>query len=94
MEDLLACWKYLRPIIRGKGRRLDLANRTFDRLYVEGPTGRRNSSGSALWDCRCSCGNPKEVSTDALMKGKVKSCGCLMREYQRRPKRRVEKLAA
>lgn len=94
MDDLQDYWDSLRPILRGKGKRLNLQFRTFGRLYVIQATGRRNGSGSALWSCRCSCGNFKEASTDALMKGKVKSCGCLMREYQGSPKGKRKKLAA
>ncbi len=78
-DELESYWNLIRPLVRQRGRRLSLTGRTFTRLTVRGPTGRREY-GSAIWDCVCSCGNPKEVSTNALMKGKVKSCGCLLRE--------------
>lgn len=36
------------------------------------------------WTCRCRrCGNIKEVSVAALISGRQKSCGCLMRENNR-----------
>lgn len=79
-DDLESYWALLRPIRRGRGRRLNLVGKTFSRLTVESATDRRTKSGSALWTCSCVCGNSKEVSTDNLMKGKVKSCGCLAKE--------------
>lgn len=83
-DDLDSYWALLRPVGRGRGRRLNLTGRTFTRLFVRGPTGRRTSSGSAIWDCLCSCGTPKEANTNALMKGKVKSCGCLLKELKKK----------
>lgn len=88
-DDFEDDWAHLQrkgDLKRGRGRRLDLTGRVFSRLRVLAYTGRRTKSGSALWDCVCmgedglSCGNHKEVSTDNLMKGKVKSCGCLFRD--------------
>ena len=34
----------------------------------------------AHWLCRCECGNQKVVEGGALRRGKVQSCGCLLRE--------------
>lgn len=31
------------------------------------------------WLCRCECGNTKVVRQEALLRGRVKSCGCLGR---------------
>lgn len=38
-----------------------------------------------FWLCKCSCGNPtyKEVRASHLIKGNVKSCGCLRSESSR-----------
>jgi hypothetical protein len=83
-DELESYWALLKPIVRGKGRRLNLEGKAFYRLTVDSNTGRRTKSGSALWACTCVCGKPKEVSTDALMRGKVKSCGCLLREARGR----------
>ena len=33
--------------------------------------------------CLCSCGNEKEVSLGHLRSGKIRSCGCLLRERAR-----------
>lgn len=34
-------------------------------------------SGSVVWLCRCDCGRDAEVSARRLVRGKVRSCGCL-----------------
>ncbi len=83
-DDVESYWNLVRPLARVRGRRLDLTGRTFDRLTVKGPTGRRNRSGSAIWSCLCVCGATKEACSNALMRGKVKSCGCLLRENLRK----------
>lgn len=80
LDDFESSWNRLRPVTRGRGKRLKLKGRRFDRLVVIEYTKTRTKSGSALWSCQCDCGNFKNVSTDNLLKGKVKSCGCLLRE--------------
>jgi hypothetical protein len=32
--------------------------------------------GSALWRCRCDCGNERVVSAEYLQSGAIQSCGC------------------
>jgi hypothetical protein len=76
-DDFDSYWNELKPIARGRGKRLNLVGRRFWRLVVQAATGRRTASGSAIWSCLCDCGNVRERSTDNLMKGKAKSCGCL-----------------
>lgn len=36
----------------------------------------RSHKNSAVWLCRCVCGNTREVTLGALTNGHVKSCGC------------------
>ena len=61
------------------GRLSNLENQTFGRLVVVSFNGltKRNE---AIWRCRCSCGNYKDVRTALLKKGKTKSCGCLKKQ--------------
>lgn len=54
----------------------DLTGCVFNRLTVLGRSGTSNN-GSALWLCRCTCGNTKEATTAHLKGGYVQSCGCL-----------------
>lgn len=54
---------------------LDLVGQEFGWLTVQYKNG-HNNSGKVLWHCRCKCGNEKDVSTQCLIKGESKSCGC------------------
>jgi len=55
----------------------DLTGQRFGKLVVEAKTDKRIDSGSVVWRCRCDCGNTAEVSARRLIRGKVRSCGCL-----------------
>ncbi len=89
-DDLESDWATIqrKEPPRGRGRRLDLKGLLFTLLRVEKFSGTRTKSGHALWECVClgteahPCGNRKLVSTNNLLKGKVKSCGCLRRPSQ------------
>ena len=50
----------------------------FDKLVVIGnaPSGNHRHSQSM---CKCDCGNTKIVRNEALLTGRVRSCGCLSR---------------
>lgn len=54
----------------------NLLGQTFGQLTVIEKTEKRRKR-RVVWKCRCSCGNYKEVSSDRLEEGMVKSCGCL-----------------
>lgn len=63
----------------------DLTGERFGRLEVLG-VARKVTSGKReryYWACRCDCGNEKEVRTDCLTSGLVKSCGCLKKEQNK-----------
>ena len=58
---------------------LDLTGQRFGKLTVikfskDVQSGKRKRK---YWLCQCDCGNTKEVRTDSLTSGNVKSCGCL-----------------
>lgn len=55
----------------------DLRGRRFGKLVAEEPTDKRMDSGSVVWRCRCDCGKTVEVSARRLIRGQVRSCGCL-----------------
>jgi hypothetical protein len=54
----------------------DLSGHRFGRLTVIKREG-NNKCGSALWLCKCECGNAKIVIAANLVAKNVKSCGCL-----------------
>lgn len=59
------------------GERKDLTGRRFGKLVVLSQTEKRMDGGSIVWRCRCDCGQFAEVSARRLIRGKVRSCGCL-----------------
>jgi hypothetical protein len=56
-------------------KRLDLAGLRFGRLIALHFTGRRHFT-SAIWRCRCDCGNEIEATAGHLRSGHTASCGC------------------
>lgn len=57
---------------------IDLTGYEFGRLKVINLIEIRNHK--AIWNCKCSCGNKKEVATNHLRDGHIRSCGCLRNE--------------
>lgn len=53
----------------------DITGRQFGRLTALNRLDKKKGS-SYLWRCRCSCGKETEVSVNALLSGKIQSCGC------------------
>lgn len=62
--------KYARP-------RLDLVHRQFGKLHVVKFVGMHPKTGRSVWQCRCDCGNVRNVAGSNLMTGNSTSCGCL-----------------
>lgn len=58
---------------------IDLNGKRFGRLTVVRYNG-ADRSGAARWVCLCDCGEEKAILSTHLRGGKIKSCGCLMRE--------------
>lgn len=59
--------------------KIDLAGQRFGRLIVFTETEKRKW-GSVVWLCRCDCGCIVEVDRHNLVRGSIKSCGCLQQE--------------
>lgn len=55
----------------------DLTGQRFGKLTVQYATEKRADRGSVVWHCLCDCGNECEVTARRLIRGKVRSCGCL-----------------
>lgn len=55
---------------------IDLSDRRIGFLTVVEKTDGRDYKGSVLWKCRCDCGKDVLYSADALLHGRIKSCGC------------------
>lgn len=57
----------------------DLSGQYFGKLTVIEMVG-LNKHKRALWLCKCDCGNDCVVTSQELVKGDTKSCGCLNKE--------------
>jgi len=57
-------------------RAVDLTGRSMGRLTVV-RLADRGSRPARVWLCQCSCGNTKRVTSQELLRGDTKSCGCL-----------------
>lgn len=72
----------LAQIARRK-KAVDIAGKRFGRLTAMEPTSAR-SNGSVVWRCSCDCGRDALCTVDNLVRGKVKSCGCLQEEQRKK----------
>lgn len=54
----------------------DLTGKTFNHLTAITEIG-KNSNGTYIWSCVCSCGNKTKASTSDLVRSNIKSCGCI-----------------
>lgn len=66
----------------------DLTGKKFGRLTVVGFSRLEKRSSNQYryyWNCKCECGNEKEVLSNTLRSGITQSCGCLCKE--RHPKK-------
>lgn len=71
----------------------DLTQQTFGRLTVLYPTEKRKD-GSIVWVCECSCGNQIQRDAHSLLRGDVKSCGCLRKKKRNIQNQRFGNLIA
>lgn len=58
----------------------DLINQKFTKLLVIAETVGRDKTGSVIWLCKCDCGKEIKAVSYMLIRGDVKSCGCLSME--------------
>ena len=54
----------------------NIANQKFGRLTAIKCIG-SNKHRNRVWECKCDCGNVKNVPTADLLSGNTRSCGCL-----------------
>lgn len=59
-----------------KLQKKDMLNFRSGKLLVIEATN-LSKNGSAIWKCKCDCGNICYVTQDCLRKGDTKSCGCI-----------------
>lgn len=54
----------------------NISNQRFGNLIAVKPTNQRRH-GSIIWECKCDCGNIHYTTTESLLNGNTKSCGCI-----------------
>jgi len=54
---------------------IDLTGKTFGKWTVKSLSG-KNIHNGAVWKCVCECGKEKDVSSNCLIQGHSRSCGC------------------
>lgn len=64
------------------GKFIDLTGRKFERLTVL-ERAENSSENEVQWLCRCDCGTITKARRGDLIRGKMKSCGCLKKETSR-----------
>lgn len=64
-------------------KRLDLVGKRFGKLVVLNSEG-LNATKNTLWRCKCDCGKEIVTTGTRLNRGKIRSCGCLIRPAQKR----------
>ena len=57
----------------------DLTGMKFGRLTVIRQVG-KSKCGHKIWECKCECGNVRNVLSSSLLRNHSFSCGCLQRE--------------
>ncbi len=64
------------------GKHIDLTGERINRLLVMSlcTDSERGNLKHIKWICKCDCGNIKIIRSDALVSGRVKSCGCIIKE--------------
>lgn len=61
-------------------RHSDLIGKRFGKLIVLEYIG-KNKHGNIIWKCKCDCGNVTTTTSNCLLTGNTKSCGCLAYDY-------------
>jgi len=62
-----------------KSKLKDITGQRIGKLIAIKYTGKIKNH-SAVWECKCDCGNICEVKANALLSGAIRSCGCLRSE--------------
>lgn len=65
--------------LRSTSKLKDITGQRYGKLVAIKYTGKIKNH-SAVWECKCDCGNSVEVKANALTSGAIQSCGCLRSE--------------
>lgn len=65
--------------LRKKQDKYNLVGKKYNKLLVIKEAFVKN--GKRYWECECDCGNKTYRTTSKLIRGEIKSCGCLKRNF-------------
>lgn len=63
-------------------KRIDLSGKRFGRLTVI-KYSYSDNNGNSYWVCSCDCGGDITTRASRLKEGSVKSCGCLLTDFNK-----------
>jgi predicted HAD superfamily Cof-like phosphohydrolase len=63
---------------------MNMIGEKFCRLTVLAKNNKKSGKSGEYWDCICQCGKTKTIRGYRLKKGLTKSCGCLVKEVQKK----------
>ena len=72
------------PLVLKRTHFRDLTGERFGRLSVTRRDFSEKVTRRTMWRCQCDCGNQSVVESSNLQLGRVRSCGCLLRELEAR----------
>ena len=62
----------------------DICGKKFPHFVVNNPVRKEYKGKSVLyWECTCECGKNFSSTYTNITSGKIKSCGCFQKKYQR-----------
>jgi len=69
----------------------DISDQRFEKLVALRLVEERKN-GKRMWECQCDCGKIKVVPGAELVRGRIRSCGCLRSENAKRNLRTAKDL--
>ena len=70
----------------------DLTGQRIGRLTIVKRAPNQDKRGAAYWECKCDCGKTKIIRGSHLIRGDVRSCGCMVKEIPHENKYTKEQL--
>lgn len=61
--------------------RIDITGDKYGKLTAIKPSTRKTKGGGYYWLFRCDCGKEKEIPSNSVRSGLIKSCGCLVKPH-------------
>jgi hypothetical protein len=63
------------------GQFVDITGQRYGMLVAIYPTNKRTKNGGYIWVFKCDCGKVKDIPSNSVRSGLVKSCGCKNRTH-------------